>query len=363
MDSSKASGFGVRETTVTLFYVDGTKRARSRGLSGPSLTLGASVCCWPRRSFRIAGSSLDSGSWTSSDAPNASAHGSEKLFSQARAEREAGPLQPSPTSLVLPATAALQQSVWNEFVRWVDAGSGHESSACTVALPVLLVELLCAYGQVLYSGGKPLQHYRQLLALAQRKVPGVRPHIRQAWEMLTRWERLEPTKHRPPMPEAILEAMCSLALAWGWTRWVVVTLLGFYGCCRIGEVLKALRQDLFTPGDLLRSTRFALQFNEPKTRTRGARVQHTTIIFKKDVADFLVEACGQLPRSSRLFYGRYEVGPEHPNPDFHTPCWVRLTAVCLAGSKNFCKDRPDQPVDRHVTAGLGAVPSGVRDPN
>ena len=53
---------------------------------------------------------------------------------------------------------------------------------------------------------------------------------RTAWEMLTRWERLEPTKHRPPLPETVFEAMCAVRLAWGWDRWVVVaTVLGFYG--------------------------------------------------------------------------------------------------------------------------------------
>eukprot|EP00439_Symbiodinium_sp_Y106_P046727 s6815_g5.t5 len=30
---------------------------------------------------------------------------------------------------------------------------------------------------------------------------------RTAWEMLTRWERLEPTKHRPPLPETVFEEL------------------------------------------------------------------------------------------------------------------------------------------------------------
>ena len=106
----------------------------------------------------------------------------EALRPGPRPPRQRAPFILAEVPLVLPATAALQKSVWNDFVKWIDWGSGREGSACAIALPVLLVELLCAYGQVLYSGGRPLQHYRQLLALAQRKAPLVRPHIRQAWE-------------------------------------------------------------------------------------------------------------------------------------------------------------------------------------
>ena len=242
----KGSGFAAPGTIGIWFYEGATRSTRSRGPNGLKPTRGASVFCWPRLLLRTAEPLQGSGSLTLCGVLSAAGRVSV---------RRCGP--------------ALDRR-----------GSG---------LPL---------------SGKPLQHYRQLLALAQRKAPLVRPHIRQAWEMLTRWERLEPTKHRPPMPEAILEAMCSLALAWGWFRWVLVTMLAFYGCCRIGEVLKALRCDLFTPGDLLRcDTRFALQFNEPKTRTRGARVQHTTINFRKDIAEFVVEICERLPRSSRLFYG------------------------------------------------------------
>ena len=70
------------------------------------------------------------------------------------------------------------------------------------------------------------------------------PTLKQAWEMLSRWETLEPTQHRPPLPEPILQAMCSLRLAWGLRNWVCATLICFYGCCRIDEVLQALRSDL-----------------------------------------------------------------------------------------------------------------------
>ena len=118
--------------------------------------------------------------------------------------------------------------------------------------------------------------------------------FRQACEMLARWERREFTKHRFPLTEPVFEAMCSLAIAWGWDRWVAATLLGSTDAaalarpsarqeltCRRSEVAASpsrrrkspvKNKNLCTPGDLLRSNcRIALW-------TRGAaRVQHTTV--------------------------------------------------------------------------------------
>ena len=97
----------------------------------------------------------------------------------------------SEVPLVQPATAALQRTVWNQFVSWVSEGAGVEASAAMLSVPEILVEMLCAYGQVLYSKGGPLQHYRQLLATAQRRSPLCKPLMKPGWEMLSRWERLE----------------------------------------------------------------------------------------------------------------------------------------------------------------------------
>ena len=52
----------------------------------------------------------------------------------------------------------------------------------------------------------------------------------------SRWEELEPVEHRRPVPRAMVEAMCVLALRWGWTRVVCIILITYHGCARPGEV-------------------------------------------------------------------------------------------------------------------------------
>ena len=95
---------------------------------------------------------------------------------------------------------------------------------------------------------------------------------------MTRWELLEPLQHRPPLPEAVLHAMCSLAVLWGWSQWAAVTLAAFYAICRPGEPLRALRKHLVTAEDLLESgTEIFLRIPEPKTRKPGAAVQHAQL--------------------------------------------------------------------------------------
>ena len=68
---------------------------------------------------------------------------------------------------------------------------------------------------------------------------------------MSRWELLEPLQHRPPLPEPVLHAMCTLAVLWGWSRWAAGTLTGFYAICRPGEPLRARREHLVTSEDLL----------------------------------------------------------------------------------------------------------------
>lgn len=134
------------------------------------------------------------------------------------------------------------------------------------------------YGSFLFAAGTPLHYFRQLLAHVQREYPLTKQFMHIAWAVVTRWELCEPVQHRPPMPEALVEAIVSLALVWKWNFFAAATLTCFHGMCRIGEVLSARRNHLLTPGDLLENAQVAyLLIEKPKSRGRGPRVQYTTI--------------------------------------------------------------------------------------
>ena len=88
---------------------------------------------------------------------------------------------------------------------------------------------------------------------------------------------MEPTEHRPPIPESVTFAMVSLAWLWGWKRWAAVTLYTFSAISWVGEVLRARRMDALTPRDILFEQHVIyLKVNFPKTRHRGPRVQYSS---------------------------------------------------------------------------------------
>ena len=66
--------------------------------------------------------------------------------------------------LVGERTLELQQKVWYEFETWLSDQLSKD--------PALAALFLQKYGAFLYSEGKPLHHYRHLIALTQRKILG-----------------------------------------------------------------------------------------------------------------------------------------------------------------------------------------------
>lgn len=106
-----------------------------------------------------------------------------------------------------------------------------------------------------------------------------RPQLSPCWDLLTKWELVEPVSHRPPLPKLVLDAFLALALAWGWHRWAAVTALAFHGATRVGEPLKACRADLMLPEEACLDLPVCLlNIRSPKAGRRGkGRVQHARI--------------------------------------------------------------------------------------
>lgn len=87
--------------------------------------------------------------------------------------------------------------------------------------------------------------YRQFLAQVQREHPALRLHLAKAWMVVAKWEKIEPTVRRTPVPEALLRAMVSLAWCWGWRHVAAVLAFTFYSASRVGEVLLQETQTVY----------------------------------------------------------------------------------------------------------------------
>ena len=173
----------------------------------------------------------------------------------------------------------------------------------TKVAQALLGILLEQFGYYLFESGQSLYLYRQILTFAQRRKPSVRLSLGSAWQIVSKWQSLEPTNHRTPLPLAIFRAMVATAIGLGWHRWAGIVVLAFEGITRPGEALRAVRSDLLLPRDLVFESddTIFLQIRSPKGRRRGiGAVQHTKII-DRQVAQFLDYVYGSLAKDESLY--------------------------------------------------------------
>ena len=111
------------------------------------------------------------------------------------------------------ATLAYEAQLWEDFVGWCSS----RLSDCLLVFslcPVLAAMALRAYGNHCFGAGGTLSGFRHTIIAAQRRVLGCKPFLHLAWEMVSRWEALEPPVHRCPLPAPIVKAMAFLADAW-----------------------------------------------------------------------------------------------------------------------------------------------------
>jgi hypothetical protein len=206
--------------------------------------------------------------------------------------------------LLEPATILLRSKIWRQFSCWFERTfDGAAPVDWLNASPGLFVQSLVAYGHFCFSDGVALHVFRQLLAHVQKLHPQIKVFMTPAWETVSKWEMQEPSKHRPPMPEPIMLAMVSLALAWKWERWSAITLACFYSVSRVGELLKVRRREILTPRDLLHNEPVIyIRFLAPKSRRRGAKVQYSAIE-ESAVVTFLCKVWDCLHPDDLLYSG------------------------------------------------------------
>ena len=202
-----------------------------------------------------------------------------------------------------PGTVAIRSQIWSRLCSWCKTEFGHGFLDHVLLVPVVFVQILIAFGYHCYETGSPLYYFRQLLAHVQKQFIGMRPVMAPAWDVCTRWHIIEPTQHRPPLPEALLRAMATIALTWGWDTWAAVLLCGFFSASRIGEILRAKRKHVLTPADLLSKRKVLyVQIVSPKSRRKGATIQYVTVT-EPSVISFLSKVWKNWPPEAPLFSG------------------------------------------------------------
>ena len=183
--------------------------------------------------------------------------------------------------LVQPGTEKIGGHQWECFVSWINVRFGEDFLNSLWLCPSLMGHALAQYGLHLYETGASLYKLRHLIAFVQGKSPLLRGQLGVAWEMIAKWEKLEPVDHRRPIPLKLLEAMAAVGLLWKWNRFAGCIILAFHGCTRMGEILRAKQKHLLLPTDLsLPSTSpVFLRIVDPKPGQKGlGKIQHVRAV-------------------------------------------------------------------------------------
>lgn len=167
---------------------------------------------------------------------------------------------------------SLQSKIWKWFEKWCLERVNPASFESALRQPALLSLLVREFGRFLFVQGKSLYVLRHLVVLVQKQVLGSRAFMGVCWDLIQKWEELEPPIHRIPVPVSVVRAMTCISLHWGWRRFAGSVLSSFFAIMRPGEFLRAIRRDLVLPSDLLRNEEVPvfLRVREPKSRRRGA---------------------------------------------------------------------------------------------
>ena len=185
------------------------------------------------------------------------------------------------------------------FTAWVTAELGCEfhQLACT---GLLLGTALVAFGKHLFYEGFPKYMFSETINAVVDRYRHVKTALAPAWGIMSRWADEEPSEPSMVMPEALLRAAFSVAIAWGWPLFGATLLLGFHGLLRPAEFLHLRRIDLVLPRDLLTDIPLVfVRLLNTKTK-RFMRRQHARISDLGTVK-FLDHLFGHLPYRALLF--------------------------------------------------------------
>ena len=108
----------------------------------------------------------------------------------------------------------------------------------------LLDPLVCDYLEYLWYEGLGRGLANDTLAGLQDVDPKLKGCLPGAWRLLKTWGINEVPSRAPPLPEAILHAMCGWAFFHKEITFGISLLIGFYGMLRTGEIISLVRKNL-----------------------------------------------------------------------------------------------------------------------
>eukprot|EP00435_Cladocopium_sp_Y103_P068451 s617_g31.t1 len=107
-----------------------------------------------------------------------------------------------------------------------------------------LEDILCSYIEKLWEDGETRTFGSYALAAVQFYAPTSRGKLREAWKLMGLWQKLEQPRRATPMDPAMLFAFAGTFWNWRWEDLACLTVVGFAGLLRTGEMFGLKRSDV-----------------------------------------------------------------------------------------------------------------------
>ena len=99
-----------------------------------------------------------------------------------------------------------------------------------------LDQVMSNYIERLWEDGDPKTMASYSLASLQFHKPQLKGALRQSWQLLSLWSKLEQPRRATPMDPKLLLAFAGVFQKWGWQSLAHLCVVGFCGFLRAGEM-------------------------------------------------------------------------------------------------------------------------------
>ena len=191
------------------------------------------------------------------------------------------------------------------FNGWLEESAGIDLDTISGS-GLLLAYSLKSFGIFVHDCGLPRYIYTHAITGVQHKFREHATCLGPAWAVDRQWAQQEPSENRVVMPKALVRAVFSVAVPWGWVDWAAEFLSSVSGMLRPIEIRGSFRKSLALPRDRLEKDGDAfLKIPDPKGR-RFWRRQHARFSEQR-IVKYLDAVWGTLPPDEPLsVYSAYQ---------------------------------------------------------
>ncbi|CAK0838228.1 unnamed protein product, partial [Prorocentrum cordatum] len=189
-----------------------------------------------------------------------------------------------------PLAQARRAALVSQLQHWLAGCGGPAWDLFILMDPATVGRYLANYSQFMHDAMRSRHDFDETINAVVDVIRALRHRLDVAWGISFTWKHLAPSSNHQAMPEALLLASLSLALAWGWIDVAGCLLPGFFGTMRPFEFLRLRFEDLVLPSrSLERLQAMYVHVGAPKMRRLGARHEHIRIDVSQVVQFFEAE--------------------------------------------------------------------------